>query len=160
MSGVFGYISTSPEASSLSKETKKKVKSAIGYRGVDSEISFQSIDILLFGVPQKQIYREHNSQMIVIGSLYDQEIKALFEDWKRLGISALSNCNGSFVILIIENIDQQFRTQPSSPSKKVHFIRSSDGVASLYFYEAKEGFWFCSEPKVLIQKTKQPEINI
>ena len=117
MSGVFGYISTSPEAGSLSKETKKKVKSAIGYRGVDSEISFQSIDLLLFGVPQKQIHREHNSQMIVIGSLYDQDIKTLFEDWKQLGISALSNCNGSFVILIIENINQRF----PEPSKKVHF---------------------------------------
>lgn len=154
MSGVFGYISTSPEASSLSKETKKKVKSAIGYRGVDSEISFQSIELLLFGVPQKQIHREHNSQMIVIGSLYDQDIKTLFEDWKRLGISALSNCNGSFVILIIENINQRF----PEPSKKVHFIRSSDGVASLYFFEDKEGFWFCSEQKVLIQQIKQPEI--
>ena len=87
MSGVFGYISTSPEASSLSKETKQKVKSAIGYRGVDSEISFQTIDILLFGVPQKQIYRENNSQMIVIGSLYDQEIRTLFENWKRLDLS-------------------------------------------------------------------------
>ena len=46
MSGVFGYISTSPEAGSLSKETKKR---KIGHwiPGVDSEISFQSIELLL-----------------------------------------------------------------------------------------------------------------
>ena len=44
---VFLAISLHPLKRVLCQKRPKKVKSAIGYRGVDSEISFQSIELLL-----------------------------------------------------------------------------------------------------------------
>ena len=150
MSGIFGYISTSSTISNLSKETKDQIKKQMRYRGVGSELFYNGLDLVLFGVPQKQIYREHNSQMFVIGSLYSHDIKTLFENWQQSGISALSSINGSCIILIIEQGIDHF--------KKINFYRSSDGVTSLYFLEEDHGFFFCSEQRILIAQQKHPEI--
>ena len=126
MSGIFAYISTSPNPSNVSKEIKEQIKKQMKYRGVGSELSYKGLDLVLFGVPQKQIYREHNSQIFVIGALHAPDIKTLFKRWQQSGISALSAINGSCIILIIEQGVDHF--------KKINFYRTPDGISSLYFF--------------------------
>ena len=94
--------------------------------------------------------------MIVIGSLYDQDIKTLFEDWKRLGITSSLQCNGHLSFSSSKILTNGFQNL-----LKKCISSAVQMVLPLFIsLRTKEGFGFCSEQRVLIQQIKQPELHL
>jgi asparagine synthase (glutamine-hydrolysing) len=150
VAGIFGCISKSKEHQYSSDNALQDIQDQLHYRGTKKQFSFSLIDVSLFGVPDENICEDEHHQLIVIGTLYEPKILEIFHQWKQIGIQALSSYNGSFLIVFIEKKERC--------TQKIHFIRSSDGVFSLYFYERETDILFCSEQRLLQQCAVRPEI--